>query len=254
MNRVDRVTRRCLVGLATLIVAAVLVGGCSAQSSPQAGQNVSAASSHAASARPSHSSKPKPTPTQTKHANSKPSGSVAKTGSSTANVTISFVSVGQGDGIVIKAGSWAGLIDGGPAGSNGEVAAVLSRLGVHRLNAVVATHPHADHIGDLAVLVREYRPQVAYSDDTASTATYRSFVAALRAVHARIDSVFRGQTLAFGPLRARVLNPTGDGSDPNADSIVLLLTVDGKQVLLIGDDTGPSEQYVASVCARGPPL
>ena len=171
-----------------------------------------------------------------------------------AAVSISFVDVGQGDGIVIKAGSWAGLIDGGPTGSDGAVAATLSRLGIRHLDMVLATHPHADHIGDLPVLVGEYRPRLAYSDDRATTATYRSFMAALHAAHTRIASVFRGQTLTLGPLRAKVLNPTRDGSDPNADSIVLLLDIRGREVLLTGDDSGPSEDYVADVCARGPPL
>jgi competence protein ComEC len=51
-----------------------------------------------------------------------------------------------------------------------------------------------------------------------------------------------------------VLNPSSDGSDTNADSIVLLLNIDGPRVLLTGDDYGPTEDYVASVVARGPPL
>jgi competence protein ComEC len=58
----------------------------------------------------------------------------------------------------------------------------------------------------------------------------------------------------LGPLRAKVLNPTRDGSGPNADSMVLLFDIRGKEVLLTGDDTGPCGDYVADVCARGPPL
>ena len=79
-------------------------------------------------------------------------------------------------------------------------------------------------------------------------------MAALHAVHARVVSVFRGQTLRLGPLTAKVLNPACDGSDTNADSIVLLLDIDGHRVLLTGDDYGPTEDYVAGVVARGPPL
>ena len=51
-----------------------------------------------------------------------------------------------------------------------------------------------------------------------------------------------------------MLNPSSDGSDTNADSIVLLLDIDGHRVLLTGDDYGTSEDYVADVVARGPPL
>ena len=178
----------------------------------------------------------------------------ATTTSSAAPVVISFVNVGEGAGIVIKDGSWAGLVDGGRAHCAGAVAAELASLGVTRLDAVLATHPDADHIGDLAALVKQFRPPVAYSDDVGTTKTYRGFMAALHAVHTRVVSVFRGHVLALGPLKARVLNPAHDGSDTNADSIVLLFDLDGHEVLLTGDDYGPSEDYVGSVVARGPPL
>jgi beta-lactamase superfamily II metal-dependent hydrolase len=242
----------------TVALVAMLAAGCS--SSPVAPTSTGTALSttppvHSASpaakpvktAKPSHSpgKTPKPKPKAT-HA--------ATTKSSNGQVTISFVDVGQGDGIVIKAGSWAGLVDGGPASSDGAIAVELSRLEVGRLNAVLATHPDADHIGDLATVVQEFHPQVAYSDDVGTTQTYQRFIAALHAAHTRITSVFRGRSLALGPLTAKVLNPAHDGSDTNADSIVLLLTIDGHEVLLTGDDYGPSEDYVAGVVARGPPL
>lgn len=244
--------------LAAVLLAAVvmLAAGCSAGSGASTSAGQTSPSSTASSRALAPSAKPHKT-TKPSHPASNTPKPKAKSSTATANgaaVSISFVNVGQGDGIVIKAGSWAGLIDGGPAGSDGAVAATLSRLGIRHLDMVLATHPHADHIGDLPVLVGEYRPRLAYSDDRATTATYRSFMAALHAAHTRIASVFRGQTLTLGPLRAKVLNPTRDGSDPNADSIVLLLDIRGREVLLTGDDTGPSEDYVADVCARGPPL
>ena len=243
--------------------AALLVGGCSSTgTSPLSTAPSPAATSRShtpAPAKASHAAKKakKATPGRAASKVTKPKPKTTHTNSTAGSgraVTISFVDVGQGDGIVIKAGSWAGLVDGGPAGSDGAVAAELSHLGVSRLNAVLATHPDADHIGDLATLVEELRPQVAYSDDVGTTKTYQRFMTAVRAVHARIASVFRGQTVRLGPLSARVLNPARDGSDTNADSIVLLLAIDGHRVLLTGDDYGSSEDYVADVCARGPPL
>ena len=93
-----------------------------------------------------------------------------------------------------------------------------------------------------------------YSDDVGTTKTYGRFIAAAHSAGARLVSVFRGQTLHFGSLSARVLNPVADGSDTNADSIVLLLNIHGHRVLLTGDDYGASEDSVADACANGPPL
>ena len=238
--------------LLTAALVALLVGGCSSAptSTGQSSSNTPAVRSPSPSAKPAKTAKPSHSPSKTP----KPKATHVAAKTSGTKVTISFVDVGQGDGIIIKDGSWAGTIDGGPAGSDGAMAVALSNLGVSRLNVMLATHPDADHIGDLAVLAQEFHPQVAYSDDVGTTATYRRFMSAVHAVHARVVSAFRGRTLALGPLRAQVLNPAHDGSDTNADSIVLLFDIDGHRVLLTGDDYGPTEDYVASVCARGPPL
>jgi competence protein ComEC len=201
------------------------------------------------------SAKPTKTPKPSHKAKkSKPKATHAAKTTGSAPVTIAFVNVGQGDGIVIKDGSWAGTVDGGKAGEDGAIAAELSSLGVSRLNVMLATHPDADHIGDLAAVAQEFHPKVAYSDDVGTTQTYGRFIAALHSVHSKIVSVFRGQTLRLGSLVAKVLNPASDGSDTNADSIVLLLDIDGHRVLLTGDDYGTTEDYVADICARGPPL
>ena len=215
----------------------------SAPSHPSASPAVKPAKTAKPSRTPSKTPKPKPKVTHN-----------ATTATGSGKVTISFVNVGQGDGIVIKDGSWAGTVDGGKAGEDGAIAAELSDLGVSRLNMMLATHPDADHIGDLAALAEEFHPALAYSDDVGTTQTYGRFIAALHAVHTKIRSVFRGQTLRLGALSAQVLNPASDGSDTNADSIVLLLDIDGHRVLLTGDDYGPTEDYVADVVARGPPL
>jgi competence protein ComEC len=244
--------------LLTVALVAVLASGCSAAptSSTSTGASPSSTPSHSSALpgiKPAKSAKPSHTPSKTPKPKPKVTHS-ATTASSSGKVTISFVNVGQGDGIVIKDDSWAGTIDGGKAGNDGAIAAELSHLGVSRLDMMLATHPDADHIGDLADVAQEFRPKVAYSDDVGTTKTYGRFIAALRAVHTRIASVFRGQTLRLGALTAKVLNPASDGSDTNADSIVLLLDIDGHRVLLTGDDYGPTEDYVADVVARGPPL
>jgi competence protein ComEC len=242
---VSKIRRKPAVWLALAVAtAAVALGGCGSPG----GASGSVATGASQSPPAAISSQPaglSPSPSATRSPRAQSAGTVV----------ITFVDVGQGDGVVIKAGSWSGLVDGGTAGNEGAVAAVLAQLGVRRLDALVVTHPHADHIGDLPSLVQTYRPRVAYLDAKASTKAYRSLMSALRTAGTRLATAFRGQTLAFGSLHARVLSPGKTLSgDANADSIVLLLVANGRGVLLTGDVAGAAETAVGDALARGPPV
>lgn len=79
---------------------------------------------------------------------------------SPGSLEIHFVDVGQGDAIAIRtpANHWL-LVDAGPAGRAGDagqrrILPFLSAHGAHRLEALILTHPDADHIGGAASILR----------------------------------------------------------------------------------------------------
>jgi competence protein ComEC len=219
------------------VIAAAAAPGCSATS---AGGPVQGASP-IASATASAGSQPSSSPSSTRH--------TAK-----ASLRITFVDVGQGDAIVIRCGSWTGLIDGGPPGAGRAVAAALTGSGARRIDCLIITHPHADHIGGLPGVIARFRPRSAVYASTGTTATWRTVYAALRTVGTHLRRVRAGAVLAFGKLRARVLSPASISGQPNDDSVVLLLQDAGKRFLFTGDLHGPNEDRVADICARGPPI
>jgi competence protein ComEC len=236
--------------LAALLVAVVVLVGTGCGGDPggggTGGGGLSVAATEAASPTPTATKKPD---RSTQKPKPKPTKSVAAKSTAAPATRIVFVDVGQGDAVIIKSGSWTGLIDGGPSGSEGAIESALSKLGVSRLDTVVVTHPHADHTGGLSGVVFDYRPRQAYVGEGAGSAG-----SALRSVGARLIKARRGMALHFGSLTAKVLSPGSLSGDANEDSVVLLVVAGGKEFLFTGDCTGANESLVGSICARGPPL
>ena len=175
-------------------------------------------------------------------------------GASGLTTRIVFVRVGQGDAIVVESGAWTMLVDGGPPGAEGRVAAVLRRLDTNRLDALVVSHPHQDHVGGLPEIIDDFDPKLALLPPRSGTSAYGELKRDLRSEGSRIVTARKGQSFRFGAVRVRVLSPLRPGGDANEDSVVLLLEAGGKRFLFTGDCTGPTSRSVGSICARGPPL
>jgi beta-lactamase superfamily II metal-dependent hydrolase len=176
-------------------------------------------------------------------------------GSAAPAARITFVNVGQGDATLLQIGSWTGLVDGGPVAAAGHLVAELRSQGVRRIDELVVTHPHADHIGGLPAVVASFPVGRAVIDESYRSASFRSLTRALAARHVPVVHWWRGARERLGRATARVLNPTPapPDADPNDDSVVLLVSVAGRRVLLTGDAGGAAEDAIAAAY-RGPPV
>ncbi len=168
------------------------------------------------------------------------------------DLRITVLDVGQGDCILVQApGGTTMLVDGGgipgqeasgyDIGREVVVPALMAR-GVTRIDALVITHPHDDHIGGLSAVVAAVPVGVALDPMTESDSpTYKALEKALRERHVRVERVSEGARINLGRgIFAEALNPpeprlTGTDSDANDNSVVLRL-VDGEVSVLLAAD------------------
>ncbi|MEO9175081.1 MAG: MBL fold metallo-hydrolase, partial [Gaiellales bacterium] len=149
---------------------------------------------------------------------------------------VRFLDVGQGNATLIEAPGLRVLVDAGPVDAH--VAARLATLGVDRLDALVLSHPQADHIGGAAELID--RLDVARVLDPGLITDEQFERAALVAARRRGVPVViarAGLTLRVGDVSLRVLGPRHvvQGEDPNRGAVIVVVAQGTCRVLLPAD-------------------
>ena len=228
--------------LLILMLALLLWAGCGV-STPTAPSTTSDPAASSRSASTSTTAKEETSPPTSGPPTSSTEISVAAAGAEVqGTLEVHFIDVGQGDAILILApdGKTA-LIDGGESGSG--ALAYLKAHGIKKVDLMVATHPHTDHIGGL-VDVLEALPvdQVVTNGQPHTTRTFERFLDAIATERATYTEVTRGDSLRLGNLTFEVLHPTQpSGEDLNAQSIVLRLVYGQIGFLFTGDASREGE-------------
>lgn len=169
-----------------------------------------------------------------------------------ASLKVSFIDVGQGDAILIQTGEGlTALIDGGDIDSN--IVQYLQSVGVQHIDWMIATHPHADHIGGLVQVLKMYPVKRVVTNGQAHTTTvYENFLDGIASAQAEYFEAKRGDLIELGTLDILVFNPAGNTNpDLNENSLVLQFTYGATTFLLMGDSGATTE---ANLLASGLPL
>jgi competence protein ComEC len=165
-----------------------------------------------------------------------------------AGLTLRFFDVGQGDATLITTPEGGNvLIDAGP--EEEDVARELAALGVKRLDVVIASHPHADHIiGMPAVLSRIPVGLVLQPGCPGASPLQADLDRAIADEHLRELNPRAGDRFRVGTLELDILSPdrcwTGTESDTNNDALVIRAVYLEDVVLIATEPEEPAQEVL----------
>lgn len=150
---------------------------------------------------------------------------------------VHFIDVGQGDSTLITCDGHAMLIDAGNNDKGTLVQNYIKKQGVKTLDYVIGTHPDADHIGGLDVIIYKYEcKQIFLPPVDNDTKTYAEVLSAIEERNYTYSCPEVGSTFYLGEAEFTLVAPNRDyGEDTNNWSIVLLLQNGSNRFLFTGD-------------------
>ncbi|MGC8971343.1 MAG: ComEC/Rec2 family competence protein [bacterium] len=162
-----------------------------------------------------------------------------------ADIKIFVLDVGQGDSILIKAFDRNILIDAGPDKSLS--AGKINSLGVRRINLVIVTHPHSDHIGGMAEIIERYTPE--YYLDPGIPHTSKMYKKLLDLVDEKKINYIRpnGQTIHIQSAELYIFPLPNDIKDINNGSVVSKLSYKSFDILLLGDAEIEEQSFLIEI-------
>ena len=168
-----------------------------------------------------------------------------------AQIEFHVIDVGQGDSMLFKlpAGEVV-LIDGGPTVAGERVVNYLKRSGVKKIDLLIATHPHEDHIGGLLSVLKSFPVEKIWdSGHNLGSATQRKFLEGVKKSRAKFEIVSTGHTLKIGDVLIRVIAPvkrSQKSNDANKSSIIAHISWKSMSFLLTGDAEHKDQKTIGS--------
>lgn len=129
------------------------------------------------------------------------------------------------------------LVDAADEDDYGPIKSVLDKYGIKKIDVLVATHPHADHIGSMDEVIESVGADIIYMTDFPDDSkVYDNLEDAIKTTAIPAEYAVSGMQFSLGEASVKVLGPQDkEYEDANNASIVLMVSYGESDFLLTGD-------------------
>lgn len=151
-------------------------------------------------------------------------------------VQVSYIDVGQGDSILIKTENHSILIDAGPQEAANTVTEYIRKKGITKLDYVICSHPHEDHIGGMPSVLEQFDVgKVFMTKTTQTTATYEKVLDDISNKNIEVHEPKKGETFTLDDTTFTIISANKSDENLNNDSICIRLEHGSNAFFFSGD-------------------
>lgn len=165
-------------------------------------------------------------------------------------LTVHYLDVGQGDSIFIELpNDQVMLIDASEKDMSSRISNYIRKKGYSKLDYLIATHPHSDHIGGMKDIVNNFDLKSIYMPKAVTTTkTYENLLKSISDKGMKIKSAKSGmKIIAEKDLLVEILAPNSETYESlNNYSVVLKVTYKNRSFIFMGDAERLSEEEITS--------
>ena len=156
------------------------------------------------------------------------------------DVVVKFFDVGQADSILVQSAGVNMLIDAGTNNMGNTVVQNLKDLGITKIDYLVGTHPHEDHIGGMDDVINNFEIGTIYMPKVqTNTKTFEDVLDAISNKGLTITTPEVGYVFEAGNTKCEVMcagtGTTEENSNLNLSSIVIRMVYGEESFLFMGD-------------------
>ena len=159
---------------------------------------------------------------------------------------VEMLDVGQGDSILLFSGGKAALIDTGIKSYADEVADTLKTKGIKKLDYMIISHNHNDHMGGIVPLTEEFAvktliiPDLSKTDER--TDKMQTAISNVKNNGGKSVTAKKGMNYTLGDFNLTVIGCYYDEDDENDRSIIISAKIGKWKFLFTGDAQEPTER------------